>query len=47
MFTVKAGESFTEQPGKIHAVVNKGKTVTRIIASELIPKGAEETTLVK
>ena len=45
--TVKAGQSFTEQPGAIHAVVNMSKTTTRIIASEPIPKGAEETTLVK
>jgi quercetin dioxygenase-like cupin family protein len=44
---VKAGESWTENPGNIHAVINAGPVTARIVASFLIPKGAEITTPVK
>lgn len=44
---VKIGESWTEQPGDIHAVVNTGAVTTRVAVSILIPKGAEVTTMVK
>ncbi len=43
---VKTGESWTENPGAVHAVVNKGKSA-RVAVSMLLPKGAEATTLVK
>jgi quercetin dioxygenase-like cupin family protein len=44
---VKAGESFREQPGNVHAVVNRGAQKTRVALSILLPLGAEATTLVK
>jgi quercetin dioxygenase-like cupin family protein len=44
---VKAGESWTEQPGAVHSVVNAGKETVRVVASFLLPKGAEVTTLIK
>lgn len=44
---VKAGESFREQPGEVHAVVNRGSQTTRVAVSILLPLGAEATTLVK
>lgn len=44
---VKAGESFREQPGDVHAVVNRGSRTTRVAVSILLPLGAEATTLVK
>lgn len=44
---VKAGESWTENPGNVHAVVNAGTATARVVASFLIPKGAEITTIVK
>ena len=44
---VTAGDSFLENPGDVHALVNKGTTGARVAASELIPKGAAETTIVK
>ncbi len=43
---LKTGESWTEKPGAVHAVVNKGKSA-RVAVSMLLPKGAEATTLVK
>ena len=43
--TVKAGESWTEQPGAAHAAVNRGSEVLRVAVSMLLPKGAEATTL--
>lgn len=45
--TVKAGESWTENPGDHHSVVNAGKTRARVAVSNLLPKGAEATTIVK
>jgi quercetin dioxygenase-like cupin family protein len=44
---VKTGESWTERPGDVHAVVNAGAATTRVAISILIPKGAEVTTMVK
>jgi quercetin dioxygenase-like cupin family protein len=44
--TMKTGESWTESPGHIHAVVNKGEAA-RIAISVFLPKGAEVTTIVK
>ncbi|HEY6073684.1 MAG TPA: cupin domain-containing protein [Anaerolineales bacterium] len=43
---VKAGQSWTEKAGDVHAVVNRGKTTVRVAVSILLPKGAEATTLV-
>ncbi len=45
--TVKAGQSWTEQPGQVHAVVNKSSMTTRVLVNILLPKGAAATTLVK
>jgi quercetin dioxygenase-like cupin family protein len=44
---VKAGESWTESPGNVHAVVNAGPATARLVGVFLIPKGAEATTMVK
>jgi quercetin dioxygenase-like cupin family protein len=44
---VKVGESWTESPGDVHAVVNAGTTTARVVATFLLPKGAEMTTFVK
>jgi quercetin dioxygenase-like cupin family protein len=44
---VKTGESWTERPGDVHAVVNAGNNTARVAVSILIPKGAEVTTMVK
>jgi quercetin dioxygenase-like cupin family protein len=44
---VKAGESFLEDPGDVHALVNRGAVPARISAAELIPNGAAETTVVR
>jgi quercetin dioxygenase-like cupin family protein len=44
---VKTGESWTEKPGDIHAVVNAGAETARVAVSILIPKGGEVTTMVK
>jgi quercetin dioxygenase-like cupin family protein len=44
---VKAGESWTEDPGNIHSVVNAGTAIARVVAVFLLPKGAEAQTMVK
>jgi quercetin dioxygenase-like cupin family protein len=44
---VKIGESWTEHPGDIHAVMNAGTVTSRVAISVLIPKGADVTTMVK
>ncbi len=44
---IKTGESWTERPGDVHAVVNAGTDTARVAVSILIPKGAEVTTMVK
>jgi quercetin dioxygenase-like cupin family protein len=43
---IRAGESWTENPGDVHAVINQGTVNCRVVASMLLPKGAKETTLV-
>jgi quercetin dioxygenase-like cupin family protein len=43
----KAGESWTEEPGDEHAVVNAGSATVRAAVSMLLPKGSEATTIVK
>jgi quercetin dioxygenase-like cupin family protein len=44
---IKAGESWTENPGDIHSVVNAGASTARIVVNMLLPKGAEATTIIK
>ena len=44
---LRAGDSVIENPGDVHALINRSATAARIAASELIPKGAAETTIVK
>ncbi len=44
---LKAGESWTENPGDLHSVVNAGTTAARVVVNMLLPKGAEATTLIK
>lgn len=44
---IKAGESWREQPGEVHAVINRSSRPTRVTVSILLPKGAAATTLVK
>jgi quercetin dioxygenase-like cupin family protein len=44
---MKTGESWTENPGDQHAVVNAGRAITRVAVSILLPRGAEVTTIVK
>ncbi len=43
---VKKGESWTEAPGAVHSVVNKGAPA-RVAVSMLLPKGAEMQAPVK
>ncbi|MBV8151190.1 MAG: cupin domain-containing protein [Candidatus Eremiobacteraeota bacterium] len=45
--TLKAGQTFTEPTGYVHAVANKGSIPARVSVSYLIPKGAQVTTMVK
>ncbi len=44
---LKMGQSWTENPGDQHAVVNAGSVTARVVVSMLLPKGAKDTTLVK
>jgi len=44
---MKAGESWTENLGNRHSVINNGKMKTRVAASFLLPKGAKATTVIK
>lgn len=44
---MKAGESWTENPGNEHSVINAGTVPARVAVSMLLPKGAEATTLIK
>jgi len=44
---LKPGESVIENPGDVHALINRSGEAARIAASELIPKGAAETTVVR
>ena len=44
---VKTGDSWTENIGDQHSVLNTGTVPTRVAVSILLPKGGEVTTLVK
>lgn len=44
---VKAGESWTENAGDVHAIMNRSAGTTRAVASSLFPKGVARTTVVK
>lgn len=44
---VKAGESWTENPGNEHSVINARNETARVAVSMLLPKGAEATTVIK
>ncbi len=44
---IRAGESWTENPGDPHSVVNAGATAARVVVNMLLPRGAEATTLIK
>jgi quercetin dioxygenase-like cupin family protein len=44
---VKTGDSWTENIGDQHSVINAGMVPVRVAVSILLPKGAEFTTLVK
>jgi quercetin dioxygenase-like cupin family protein len=44
---LKSGDSIIENPGDVHALLNRSGASARIAASELIPKCAAETTVVK
>ena len=43
----KQGESWTENPGNEHSVINAGIVTARVAVSMLLPKGAEATTMIK
>ncbi|MFZ2949370.1 MAG: cupin domain-containing protein [Desulfuromonadaceae bacterium] len=43
----KEGDSWTENPGNEHSVINTGSVAARVAVSILLPKGAEATTMVK
>jgi len=44
---MKTGESWTENAGDQHTVINAGKANTRVAVSILLPRGAEVNTIVK
>jgi quercetin dioxygenase-like cupin family protein len=44
---IRAGESWTENAGDLHSVVNAGTTAARVVVNMLLPRGAEATTLIK
>ena len=44
---IKAGNSWTENPGDQHSVVNSGAAPARVLVNMLLPKGAEFTTIIK
>jgi len=44
---VKAGESWTENPGDQHSALNAGAAPARVVVNMLLPKGAEATTVIK
>jgi quercetin dioxygenase-like cupin family protein len=43
--TYQAGETFVEQPGEVHSVVNPTSGTTRLLVSYVLPKGAPQTTV--
>ena len=44
---IRAGESWTENPGDVHSVVNAGAATARVVINMLLPKGAEPNTIIK
>ena len=44
--TLKEGETFTVEPGKIHEGMNKGTVTTRLVATFVFPKDQPMTTQV-
>ena len=44
---IRAGESWTENPGDKHSVVNAGAAAARVVVNILLPKGAEATKIIK
>ena len=44
---IKTGESWTEDPGREHSVVNAVNTTARVAVNMILPKGAEATTIIK
>jgi len=44
---IRTGESWTENPGDIHSVVNAGGASARVAVTMLLPKGGESTTVIK
>ncbi|HXX57912.1 MAG TPA: cupin domain-containing protein [Thermodesulfovibrionales bacterium] len=44
---VKTGESWTENPGDLHSVVNSGAATARVAITMILQKGAETTTVIK
>jgi quercetin dioxygenase-like cupin family protein len=44
---IRPGESWTENPGDVHSVVNVGTVTARVVINMLLPKGAEPTTIIK
>jgi quercetin dioxygenase-like cupin family protein len=44
---VRAGESWTENAGDRHAIMNKSAATARVVSSALFPKGVARTTVVR
>jgi quercetin dioxygenase-like cupin family protein len=44
---LRTGESWTENPGNVHSVVNSGAASARVAVTMLLPKGGETTTVIK
>jgi quercetin dioxygenase-like cupin family protein len=44
---LRTGESWTENPGDVHAVVNAGTANARVAVTMLLPKGGSFTTMSK
>jgi quercetin dioxygenase-like cupin family protein len=42
---IKAGESWTESPGNLYSIINKGPGPVRIAESGFLPRGAAITTM--
>ena len=44
---MKTGDSWTENAGDEHSVINTGNVTARVAVSMVLPKGAEATTIIK
>jgi quercetin dioxygenase-like cupin family protein len=44
---IRTGESWTENPGDVHSVVNGGAANARVAVTMLLPKGGDITTVIK